>query len=497
MFRNVSPESVGIESARVRKFLETLESYGYDTHSIIMARGDDIFAEAYYAPYNEKSLNRMYSVSKSFVSIAAGAAIDEGLFSLDDRLVDFFSEYSPDMTDELLCRVTVRDLLSMRTSMTTDPAWWGASDRVAAYFKQRSTQVPNTNFHYDSAGSFLVAAIIEKLTGKPYIEYMKDKFLRRLGFSEESYSLLAPGGHSHADSALMCTARDLLTFGRLVINEGYADGEQLVSRDYVKTATSKLCDCKNAGDVPTSYCDGYGYLFWTMPDGCYCCVGMADQYIFFDPAHDFIFTITSENMDFTGTTRPLLFHMIYNEIRPYLGEPLPECPEEYGKLTEYTASRTLAHHRKTEISPIACQINGVTYAISENPIGIKALRLELSEREGAMVFENADGENRLEFGIGYNKFGKFPGKRRMSNTASVYEDGAYDSAASAEWTEERKLKITARVIDTFLGKVVFNIGFEGEHLSLTSVRHAQRILDGYSFVATGYVEDVKKSKAYK
>ena len=73
----------------------------------------------------------------------------------------------------------------------------------------------------------------------------------------------------------------------------------------------------------------------------------------------------------------------------------------------------------------------------------------------------------------------------MSPTVSVYEEGSYDCAASAEWTEERKLKITARVIDTFLGKVVFNLGFEEDYLSLTSVRHAQRILDGYSFFAVG------------
>jgi hypothetical protein len=212
---------------------------------------------------------------------------------------------------------------------------------------------------------------------------------------------------------------------------------------------------------------------------------MADQYIFFDPKNDFIFTLTSENMDMTGTTRPLLFHMIFNDIRPYLGDPLPECPEEYKKLTDFMASRSLAHHRKTAVSPIACQINGAKYALSANSAGITSLRLELSETEGTMVLENADGEYRIEFGIGYNKFGKFPGKRRMSRTASVYEDGAYDCAVSAEWIEDRKLKITARVIDTFLGKAVFNLGFEEDNLSLTSVRHAQRILDGYSFFAIG------------
>ena len=485
MFTSVSPESVGIESRRVRAFFEALENYGYDTHSIIMARGDKIFAEAYYAPYDASSLHRMYSVSKSFVSIAVGAAVDDGLISLEDRLVDLLCEYSPDETDELLSLVTVRDLLSMRTSMATDPAWWGAPDRVAAYFKQRSTQVPNTNFHYDSAGSFLLAAIIEKKTGVPFIEYMKDKFLRKLGFSEASHSLLAPGGHSHADSALMCTARDLLVFGRLVIGEGAVNGEQLVNRDFVRTATSKLSDCMNSGDVPTSYCDGYGYLFWTMPDGCYACVGMADQYIFFDPKNDFIFIMTSENMDMTGTTRPLLFHMIFNDIRPYFTEPVAESPEEYARLSDFMATRTLAHHKSRETSPLSRSVSGVTYAVSENPIGISSLRLDLSDTEGVLVFTNQDGENRLAFGIGYNKLGKFPGKRRMSNTASIYEDGAYDCAASAEWTEERKLKITARVIDTFLGKVVFNIGFAEDRISVAAFRHAQRILDGYSFHVEG------------
>lgn len=485
MFVKASPESVGIESSRVRGFLESLARYGYDTHSVIMARGDKIFLEAYYAPYNECSLNRMYSVSKSFVSIAVGAAIDDGILSLDDRLVDLFSEYSPDESDELLAAVTVRDLLSMRTSMASDPNWWGAPDRIKAYFDRRSNQVPNTVFHYDSAAAFLLAAVIEKRTGKPYIEYMKDKFLRRLGFSEESYSLLSPGGHSHADSALMCTARDLITFGRLVLCEGFADGEQLISRDYVRTATSRISDCLNAGDVPTSYCDGYGYLFWTMPDGCYAAVGMADQYIFFDPKNDFLFAMTSENMDMTGTTRPLLFHMLYNDIRAHFTDALPEFPEEYQKLTDCVAGCALAHHKKTEISPISAEVNGATYFISSNPAGIKMLRLELYGSEGALVFENADGFNRLDFGIGYNKLGKFPGKSRMSRTASIYEDGAYDCAASAEWTEERKLKITARVIDTFLGKVVFNLGFDGELLSLAVFRHAQRILDGYSFRAVG------------
>ena len=212
---------------------------------------------------------------------------------------------------------------------------------------------------------------------------------------------------------------------------------------------------------------------------------MSEQYILIDPKNDFVFAITSENKDMTNMTRPLLFHMIFNDIRPYFGEPLPECPEEYKKLVDYTSNCVLAHHKKKDISPLASQINGKTYALSENSKGMTSLRLDFSGDAGVLSFEDGEGKWNIEFGIGYNKFGKFPGTRRMSRTASVYEDGAYDCAASAEWVEERKLKITVRVIDTFLGKVVFNLGFDGDELSVASFRHAQRILDDYSFYATG------------
>jgi len=198
--------------------------------------------------------------------------------------------------------------------------------------------------------------------------------------------------------------------------------------------------------------------------------------------------MTSENMDMTGTTRPLLFHMLYNDIIAHLGEPLAENPASYGALVDFTSTRELRHHTKTWMSPVSGDICGKTYELSSNPLGITSVRFDFEGDLGIMTFENGEGEGRLEFGIGYNKLGKFPGKRRMSLTASVYEDGAYDCAASGEWTEERKLKITARVIDTYLGKVVFNVGFKDDKISLTSVRHAQRILDGYGFTAAGSIK---------
>ena len=70
--RYTYPEAVGISSLDVLKFYKKLEERGLSTHAVIMAKGDNIFTEAYYAPFHKDFKHRAYSVSKSFVSIAIG-----------------------------------------------------------------------------------------------------------------------------------------------------------------------------------------------------------------------------------------------------------------------------------------------------------------------------------------------------------------------------------------------------------------------------------------
>ncbi|MBQ5810432.1 MAG: serine hydrolase, partial [Clostridia bacterium] len=72
MFQNITPEQAGISSKRVLNFFKVLDNYGFNTHSVIMARGNNIFAEAYYKPFDKDFKHRLYSASKSFVGIAIG-----------------------------------------------------------------------------------------------------------------------------------------------------------------------------------------------------------------------------------------------------------------------------------------------------------------------------------------------------------------------------------------------------------------------------------------
>lgn len=489
MFNLLTPEAAGISSKEISLFINTLNSYGINTHSIIMARSNNIFAESYYAPYNKDTLHRMYSVSKSFVAIAIGLAEQEGLLSLDDKFISFFPEYENENTDKKYRETTIRDMLTMRSCMAKYSPWWGESDRARAYFAVKSNQIPSTNFYYDSSGSFLLGCIVERVTGMPYLEYLKKRFLCEIGFSEKSYCLLAPGGHSHSDSGVMCTPRDLLIFARFIMNKGVWNGKRYINERFMRDAVSKQTDNDMSGITAPLYDkNGYGYLMWKMPRDGFGLIGMADQLAVCDPKTDFIFIMTAENMVSEDVTKTIILHELYKNIIEKISEPLPEDKEAYASLCNLLNGQKLICLTDSLEKNISDKISGKRYVLEENQMGIDSVILNFCGQSGWFEYEKDGKINKIKFGIGYNEFGKFPGDKRMSVTASVYEDGQYDCAASAVWSEEGKLHILVRIIDTYLGTLSIVLGFKDNGVTLSMQKFAQRILGDYSGTASGYAE---------
>ena len=87
----ITPEQAGVKSENIEKYIEILKRQRLATHNVIMAKGDNIFFEKYWGPFHKDFLHRMYSVSKSFVSVAIGFLEQEGLISLDDKYSLFFT----------------------------------------------------------------------------------------------------------------------------------------------------------------------------------------------------------------------------------------------------------------------------------------------------------------------------------------------------------------------------------------------------------------------
>ena len=92
IFKKVTSESVGIKSECLEKFINHLQNKGIVMHDVVMAKGDNIFFEAYWKPFDKDFCHRQYSQTKSFVGIAIGLLEEEGKLNLGDKIADYFRD---------------------------------------------------------------------------------------------------------------------------------------------------------------------------------------------------------------------------------------------------------------------------------------------------------------------------------------------------------------------------------------------------------------------
>lgn len=482
-----TPEQMGISSAHVLNFYKELEGCGLSTHAVILSRGDSFFSECYYAPFHKDFKHRMYSTSKSFVSIAVGFCQQDGLLELDDPVSKFFPE-----SDHNGHTVTIRECLQMTTAREKGRMSWFTAkpeDRADFYFTDAPQKYPNTLFTYDSGASFLLDAIVERVTGKPFLKYLQEKVLNDIGFSRDAYCLRCPGGHSWGDSGVLCTARDLWRFARFVLNGGTWNGKRYLNAQYIKKAVSPITPTGNFGFRDLCSTEGYGYQFWGAADGCFATRGMGNQISFCDPRHDFIFVINSDNQG-----NPLAYHQIYRALYSHilanLGEPLPENPEAQAALDAYLAKQKLFCLPESTTPPLAEKIAGKTYLCDENPMGIRWFQLHFAGSEGSFTYENAQGEKTIPFGFGHNVFAKFPQEGYSDEVGSVACPGnKYDGAFSADWPSETILRIRVQIIDKYMGNLAIQFGFRDEnHVTVRMEKVAEDFLKEYTGLMTAHAE---------
>ena len=118
-FERVTPESVGISSETILRFLDALEGPHTQMHGLMILRHGKVCTEGWWQPYAPGKRHTCHSLTKTYMGTAVGIAIREGLLSLDDKLVDIFPEYKAIST---ISNVTVRHILCMGSGVTSMPA---------------------------------------------------------------------------------------------------------------------------------------------------------------------------------------------------------------------------------------------------------------------------------------------------------------------------------------------------------------------------------------
>lgn len=467
MIGYTTPEAAGISNESINRFLVELKRRGINMHSVLMMRGNDIFFEKYWTPFHEDLPHRMYSVTKTFVAVAIGCLLDEGRLSLDDPIVSYFPDKLPETVHPYLAGQTIRHMLMMSTSMR-GINWFreGVVDRTKYYFAQTPNRPAGTLFDYDSTGSYVLGALVERLTGMSLLDYLKKKVLNRLGGFENAQILQTPDGTAWGDSALVCTPRALLRFAKFVMNLGVWEGERLVSEEYMKEATS--LQTTNDFECHIAYNRfGYGYQIWMSEQNSFSFHGMGDQYAICVPEKDFIFVCTGDNQ-YNSYSSEIIFRAVFDIL-------IPEEPKSEPDFNLAVAPGN-AH------SDFSAKISGKTFVCNENPMGIKWFRPVFEGENGTLIYENEQGEKTLPFGMTKNCFGKFPQLGYSDDRGNVHDITGfrYDCAASAGWIEDKKLQLRVQIIDRYFGSFTATFGFLNENtVAVRMLKHAEDFLEEY------------------
>lgn len=464
MFSKATPESVGISSKNIAKYIRLMEKRGMVMHSFLVYRRDKLVSETYWAPFDKDTVHRMYSTTKTYVAVAIGILQDEGKLNIYDNILDYMGNEVKGNPPRFMENLTIRDMLTMRTIGETPSIFKIDSfNRRELYFNYKTKSRPSeTQWQYDSNGSQMLCALIEKLSGMSLFEFLKVKLFDKMGTFKTATILKTADGNCWGDSAMVCTPRDMLSFARLLLNYGNWNGEQLVSKAYMKEATSKITD-NRLSHHEAALTHGYGYQIWRVEQNGFAMVGMGDQLAICLPDRDFI-AITNCDNEGSAVSRNIIINGIFDLIVDEMSdEALPCDKPAYDNLVELSNSRTLYKLRSDMTdSPYREVINDKVYECETNDMGIKYFKIHFdSPTDGVLTFENEQGVKEVPFGVGKNVFGNFPQYGYYDSVCFEQNDPnfTYRDCVSACWLEERKFMILVQFIDRYLGNMTLNFAF--------------------------------------
>ena len=272
------------------KYLPVFEQLG--TVAYVIIKDSTLLFEQYWEDYSPESHSNSFSMAKSIVSLAIGAAIDDGFIKdVDQPVSNFFPEFQGYNGKPL----TLRHLLTMSAGVDFDEAYSSPfSPTTKLYYGDDLQQIalgmkeieePGVNFIYQSGVTQLLAFIVEKATGENISSYVSRKFWTPMNAEEDAlWSLDKKDGIEKAYCCFNSNARDFARFGQLILNEGEWNGGQLISSSYLKEATTPDTSLLFKEYNETNHC--YGFQFWHLSyngmDIPYM-RGILGQYIFIIP----------------------------------------------------------------------------------------------------------------------------------------------------------------------------------------------------------------------
>ena len=484
------PEEEGLNSARILKFIERLKERKTNLHSFMMVRNGKILTEAYYKPFDKDFMHRLYSSSKTYVSIAIGMLIGEGKIRLEDRISDLMPDLVQIEQHKWMQECTVEDALKMSVPMLTDTYFALDYKEWAWTFfnhptRSKALKPAGTVFDYNTSGSFILDVLVEKITGKPFLEYMRPVF-DKIGVSKDIWCVKSPDGYSWGGSGVVCTLRDFAKFGELLLNMGEYKGEQLIPRWYMEKATRKQISNIKENHFTIRHEQGYGYQIWITKHG-FAMLGMGSQMAFCFPEKEFLFVCQGDTQCGNDTEGDYIYEQLVHEVYEYLQDETLPVGLEYDTLqNELKELKLNVDYGKAHMS-FEKEIDGVRYALEENPMGWKWFQFDFEGETGKLTYENTRGVKQINFGCNSLLEGTFPETSFYDKQVETPSNRELDCMSDLSWTEEKKILLRTYITDVNFGSCFITFGFKGEEVGVMMNQRGEFFLRDYAGFAGGVV----------
>ena len=450
-FKRSSPEAEGIPSPAILDFLQAVEGHTHPLDAVqgfLLLRHGNVAAEGWWAPYDAQSPHALYSLSKSFTSSAIGLAVAEGRLTVDDPVLKFFPDAVLSNPGENLKAMRVRHLLSMNTGHREDTTaqvfggrfaagWLGpsvrhnqdgtrrlspgeAEDWPRLFLSLPVEHQPGTWFVYNTAATYMLSAIITRLTGESLLDYLRPRLFDPLGIQNPVWES-DPRGVNLGGTGLHIKTEEIARFGQMYLQKGMWQDKRILPEKWIDEATQATSDNSNTQTNP-DWTVGYGYQFWRCRHNAYRADGAFGQYCIILPEQEAVLTIIGGVRDMQAVLDKVWKHLL-PAMQP---GALPADPQAHKELYDKLAALSLPLPEGQASSPGVEQWSGKTYKLQINDLKLESVAIQFGDKRSTLLVRDEHGEHSIE--VGYSTW--------LKGTTGARGHSDERIAACGAWTAE-------------------------------------------------------------
>ena len=232
----------------------------------------------------------MYSTTKSVTSALIGIAINQGIISsITDRVLPYFTNFSPAFCGTLKSNISIEDVLTMRSGLTwnedrDESLSWMNYDPVHFVLNKPMAAPPGTVWNYSTGSAHILTSLLARKLRTNVASWANENLFTPIAIKrfrwDKNQNYVPQGG-----KGLFLTSRDMAKFGWLYLNKGCWEGKQVVPTNWVEASTAKHSETPWFGD--------YGYLWWINKSGGFSTQGAFGQSIFVYPDKELVVVFTA------------------------------------------------------------------------------------------------------------------------------------------------------------------------------------------------------------